>query len=67
MPDVFVPASIEEFESTVRLSDNNLPGLDVRDGQRIRVILNYKVIDKTKSFTVLRITGAYQFPSKRII
>ena len=64
---VHIAQSIEEFETTVRLSDKNLPGLDVKDGQKLRVILNYKVIDKTKSFTILRITGAYQFPSKRII
>lgn len=60
-------SSIAEFESRVTLSDKNLPGLDVKDRQKIRVILNYKVIEKTKSFTVLRITGAYEFPSKRII
>ena len=64
MPDL---SSIAEFETTVTLSENILPGLDAKPGKKERVILSYKVIEKTRSFTILKITGAYLFPSKRII
>lgn len=64
---LFVPETIAEFEPRLKLSDKDLPGLDVKEGRKVRMILNYKVIEKTKSFTVLRITGAYLFPTARIL
>ena len=57
--------NIDFFESTLNLNDKMVPGLDAKLGQKVRMILNYKVVEKTKSFTVLKITGAYPFPTAR--
>jgi len=49
-----------------RISELDIPMMgDVKVGQKMRMILNYKVVEKTRSFTTLRITSAYPFPSKR--
>jgi len=41
--------------------------VDIKEGQTIRAILSYKVIEKTKSFVILRISSATAFPTKRVI
>ena len=62
------PAVQLEFPPDFRASEQDVPMIgDVKVGQNIRMILNYKVIEKTRSFTILRITSAYPFPSKRTI
>ena len=38
----------------------------VKIGQRIDAIVNYKVVDKTKIYTVLKITGFYIINDRRI-
>ena len=61
-------SSAVEFEPTLTLSETDLPSLgDITEGKKVRMILNYKVIEKTRSFTILRITGAMPFPSMRIM
>ena len=68
MPRLLDVMSPIEFEPTIELSEQDVPGLgDITEGQQTRMILNYKVIEKTKSFTILRITGTTLFPSARVI
>ena len=68
MPRLLSVQSPPDFVPTIELSEQEIPSLgDITEGQKVRMILNYKVIEKTKSFTILRITGAYLFPSARII
>lgn len=43
----------------------DLKNVDLND--KLRVILNYKVIEKTKSFVVLQITSIYMLPKNRIL
>jgi hypothetical protein len=40
---------------------------ETKEGQRVRVILSYKVIEKTKSYMVLRIKNVYLYPTRRIL
>ena len=68
MPHLLDISSPIEFEPTIELSEQDLPAVgDISEGQRTRMILNYKVIEKTKSFTILRITGSYLFQTSRMI
>ena len=38
---------------------------DTKLGQRVSAIINFKVIEKTKSYKVLKITGFYLTDNKR--
>jgi len=40
---------------------------DKKINDRFRVILNYIVVEKTKSYVLLKITGMSLMPSKRLI
>ena len=38
---------------------------DVKPGQKIRAIIGYTVVERTRSFTVLKINSFLPFPTKR--
>jgi len=38
---------------------------ETKMGDKIRLIANYKVIEKTKNYTILRITNIYNAPQAR--
>ncbi len=40
---------------------------DKKVGQHITAIINYKVVEKTRQFIVIRITNLMVYPTKRII
>ena len=55
-----------EIDPQLSISEKDAPTLgDVKQGQEMRVMMHYKVIEKTKSFTILRIDNIHLFPSKR--
>jgi len=62
------PATAFQMSPNFSIDERDLPTLgEVKVGQRLRMIINYQVKEKTRSFTILRITSAYPFPSKRKI
>ena len=68
MPSLLDIQSPIEFEPTIILSETDLPAIgDITEGQKTRMILNYKVIEKTKSFTILKITGSMILQSARVL
>lgn len=61
-----MPPFLADIEPRLNLSEKDAVTLaDVKQGQQIRVMMHYKVIEKTKSFTILRIDNIHLFPSKR--
>ena len=40
---------------------------DKKEGRSFRAIVEYQVVEKTKSFITLKIKGITPFPSKRIL
>ncbi len=38
---------------------------DVKPGERLKVIINFVVMEKTKSFTTLRVNGVYRLTKGR--
>lgn len=55
-----------EYEPVIYVNEKDFPTLaDKREGQKLRVIINYKVIEKTKSFSVLKIQAMQVFQTKR--
>lgn len=56
-----------KYAPVVEINADITTGLiDAKIGMRIEVILNYRVIEQTKSYTVMQIKSAYRRPSKRI-
>jgi hypothetical protein len=56
------------FEPSFGIDERIAPGfVNLKQGQTIRAILSFKVIEKTKSFIILRIYSATAFPTKRVI
>ena len=54
------------YQPTFELNENVCPGLgDKKIGQRVQIIVDYQVIEKTKSYCVIRINGSYLRPLKR--
>lgn len=39
--------------------------VDKKEGQRVKMLLNYTVVEKTKTFTVLRMDSLMFLPSSR--
>lgn len=53
-------------ENEFEISESKVPGLsDKKIGSRFRGILNYKAIEKTRSFTMLKINFLTLFQTKR--
>jgi len=51
---------MKEYKPEVVLSAESSGLMETKLGQMVEVILNYVVVEKTKSYTVLRITGAFR-------
>ena len=57
---------VSQYEPVFEVCEDINPELgNKKVGQRAQAILNYEVIEKTKSFTILRITGIYLVPTRR--
>lgn len=55
-----------DYDPVFEVSEEFLPALgDKKIGQRLQAILNYEVVEKTKSFLILRITGMYMLAARR--
>ena len=55
-----------KFEPTFNIMESTTNGLgDKKLGQRIRAIIDYQVIEKTKTYTVLRVNGFFLKSSAR--
>jgi len=53
-------------EPIFEITELNIPGIEDRKvNDKLRLIADYSVIEKTKSFTTIRINFAYQFNSAR--
>lgn len=53
---------------TLRISDRISPTIeDKKLGQKVTAIANFKVIEKTKSYVVLYISGLYVIDDRRIL
>ncbi len=56
------------FDPTFRLDETILTDIgELKVGQRAKIILNYKVVDQTKNFTLLKIGSVFPIQSKRIV
>jgi len=54
------------YEPNFEISEVDMPDIgDKQIGQRLQAVLNYEVIEKTKSFTILRINFAHLLPVSR--
>ncbi len=61
-----MPKPIYMMEPTFQVVETMAPDLgDVSIGQKVRTIINFDVIEKTKSFTVLRIKSISVMPTRR--
>jgi len=55
-------------EPNFRVSDMNSPLIaDKKINDVFRAVISFKVIEKTKSFTVLQVGSVMPFPTKRLI
>lgn len=53
-------------EPTFTISEHDIPEAgEKKIGQRVRTIINYEVIEKTKNYTILRISSIYLKPTAR--
>jgi hypothetical protein len=58
--------SLAVYQPVFDLNENQCLGLgDKKIGQRVQVIIDYQVIEKTKSYCVLRVNSSYLRPSMR--
>ena len=54
------------IEPSFFISEKLMPDLgDKKIGEKIQSIVNYEVVEKTKSFTILRVSSMYLMPAKR--
>ncbi len=58
---------MNKIEPLLDISEKSSPDIsDVKIGQRVDAMVSYKVIEKTKSYTILRITGFYITNDRRV-
>ena len=56
-----------KFEPSFNVNNLIMPDMEyAKVGSKYKVIIDYQVIDKTKSLTILRIMYVHQIPRKRI-
>ena len=61
-------APVDKFEPRFDLIEDSLNGAgDMKLGQRINAVVNYEVIEKTKSFIILRINSFMVVKSRRSV
>lgn len=59
--------NIIEIEPRVTINEADASGIDeVKEGDRVQVIMSYKVIEKTKNFIVFKIPSIYKKPTRRV-
>jgi len=64
---IVVPHPIAEFSPTFDISENVAPDIvGVKKGQRVQLIISYEVIEKTKSYSILRVNHLSLKPSRRM-
>jgi len=57
---------MRSIEPSLEISEKIMPGLsDKKVGQRVQGIINYLVVEKTKSFVMLRVSFIQQLSDKR--
>ncbi len=63
---IVIPSPTDTFDSTFDISENVAPDIvGKKKGQAVQIIINYEVIEKTKSFTVLRVNSLSLQVSRR--
>lgn len=61
-----IPEFVDDARPSFHVNEKDMLNLaDMKEGQRLRVIINYKVIEKTKSFTVIKINHIEPLASRR--
>jgi hypothetical protein len=56
-----------KFEPIFDIAENNLSGIgDRKIGEEIDFISDFKVVEKTKNFVVLRVNFSFMTPSRRV-
>lgn len=56
----------DTYEPVFEISESDMPDIgDKVVGQRLQAVVNYQVIEKTKSFTILRINHVHLLPTNR--
>lgn len=51
---------------TFEIAENRVPGLSgKREGERFRALLNYQVVEKTKSYTMIKVKFLSIIQTKR--
>lgn len=63
---IVIPSPVNTFEPTFEISENVAPDIvGKKKGERVQILINFEVIEKTKSFTVLRINSLSLQVSRR--
>jgi len=61
-----IPVFVDDFKPSFEIMEDTMPDISERKiGQTFQAIINYKVVEKTKSFTVVRVKSIFMMPSKR--
>lgn len=59
--------SEQTYEPTFEISENFVANIgDKKFGQRVKFLINFEVIDKTKNYTVVRVHSAIMTTNRRI-
>lgn len=63
---IVIPSPVAEFSSTFDIAENVAPDIvGVKKGQKIQLIISFEVIEKTKSYTIIRANTISLRPSRR--
>ncbi len=63
---IIIPSPSTSMISSFDISENVMPDISsVKKGQRVQLIVSYEVIEKTKSFTILRVNHLSLKPLRR--
>lgn len=63
---IVVPHPVAEFRPTFDISENVAPDIvGTKKGQRVQLIVSYEIIEKTKSYTILRVNHLSLKPNRR--
>ena len=61
-------SSFTGIEPTFTIHENDMPDLgNVKQGQRLKLFINFKVIEKTRSFTMLRMNSIQLLPARKVV
>ena len=63
---IIIPHPVSDFNPSFDIAENFMPDIgSIKNGQRTQLIVSYEVIEKTKSYTVLRANIISLKPSRR--